>query len=108
VGGRARLPEPPPNGSAVETRIKPSRAQESSGGEKAVGEDLSSMSDVSAGVKTASVYMNVADCMSGRQTGPEYVNMTPDLVSSSCKSKFLFFFFLFILFIPILYAVREF
>jgi hypothetical protein len=69
---RPRLPDPPPE----EVPTFTSTAAE----------------DNSAAGKSSGVYMNVMDCL---PHGPEYVNMTPDLVAGRSKFSPFYFYFLF-------------
>ncbi len=72
---RPRLPDPPPE------EVPP-----------VTGPTFTSTAteDNSAAGKSSGVYMNVMDCL---PHGPEYVNMTPDLVAG--RSKFSPFYFIF-------------
>ena len=86
---RARLPDPPLNGGGSGT---PTDGLATDVATLVCGPPLSASN---AGV----VYMNVADCHphSGcAASGPEYVNMTPDLVGSGGRSKWSFFTFCFV------------
>jgi hypothetical protein len=85
---RARLPDPPldkddddvSSGGAGKT-VKMAEEVVCGSGDGGEAVSVAEQPPQASGV----VYMNVADCH-----GPEYVNMTPDLVSAGGKSKFLF------------------